>query len=133
MANLYLIDTDWVINCLHGVQRVMTRVDELMPDGISISPLSLAELYDGILGDADPAHSEGELFAFLARGITTVEVDLETCRVFARERRRLRAAGNLIPDFDLMIGATALRYDLTLLFNNRRHFQRIAGLNIISV
>ena len=133
MANLYLIDTDWVINCLHGVQRAMTRVDELMPGGISISPLSLAELYDGILGDADPAHSEGELFAFLARGITTVEVDLETCRVFARERRRLRAAGNLIPDFDLMIGATALRYNLTLLSNNRRHFQRIAGLNLISV
>ena len=133
MANLYLIDTDWVINCLHGVQRVMTRVDELMPDGISISPLSLAELYDGILGDADPAHSERELFAFLARGITTVEVDLETCRVFARERRRLRAAGNLIPDFDPMIGATAVRYDLTLLSNNRRHFQRIAGLNLISV
>ena len=133
MANLYLIDTDWVINWLHGVQRVMTRVEQLMPGGISISPLSLAELYDGILGDADPAHSEGELFAFLARGITTVEVDLETCRVFARERRRLRAAGNLIPDFDLMIGATAVRHDLTLLSNNRRHFQRIAGLNLISV
>ena len=133
MANLYLIDTDWVINWLHGVQRVMTRVEQLMPDGISISPLSLAELYDGILGDADPAHSEGELLAFLARGITTVEVDLETCRVFARERRRLRAAGNLIPDFDLMIGATAVRHDLTLLSNNRRHFQRIAGLTIISV
>ena len=133
MANLYLIDTDWVINWLHGVPRVMTRVEQLMPSGISISPLSLAELYDGILGDADPAHSEGELFAFLARGITTVEVDLETCRVFARERRRLRAAGNLIPDFDLMIGATAVRHDLTLLSNNRRHFQRIAGLNLISV
>ena len=103
------------------------------PAGIGISPLSLAELYDGILGDADPAHSEGELFAFLARGITTVEVDLETCRVFARERRRLRAAGNLIPDFDLMIGATAVRHNLTLLSNNRRHFQRIAGLNLISV
>jgi len=133
MAMEYLIDTDWVINWLHGVPRVMTRVEQLIPDGIGISPLSLAELYDGILGDADPAHSEGELFAFLARGITTVEVDLETCRVFARERRRLRAAGNLIPDFDLMIGATALRYDLTLLSNNRRHFQRIAGLNLISV
>ena len=133
MAMEYLIDTDWVINWLHGVPRVMTRVEQLIPDGIGISPLSLAELYDGILGDADPAHSEGELFAFLARGITTVEVDLETCRVFARERRRLRAAGNLIPDFDLMIGATALRYNLTLLSNNRRHFQRIAGLNLISV
>ena len=128
----YLIDTDWVINWLHGVPRVMARVEQLLPEGIGISPISLAELYDGILGDADPAHSEGELSAFLARGITTVEVDTEICRRFAGERRRLRAAGNLIPDFDLMIAATALRHDLTLLSNNRRHFQRIAGLTILS-
>ena len=59
MAMEYLIDTDWVINWLHGVPRVMTRVEQLMLSGIGISPLSLAELYDGILGDADPAHSEG--------------------------------------------------------------------------
>ena len=32
-----------------------------------------------------------------------------------------------------MIGATALRHSLTLLTNNRRHFQRINGLTIISV
>ena len=130
---LYLIDTDWVINCLHGIRPVMDRVDQLQPDGIGISPVSLAELYDGILGDADPAHSEQELFNFLARGIDTVAVDLETSRIFAQERRRLRAAGNLIPDFDLLIGATALRHNLTLLSNNRRHFQRINGLNLLSV
>ena len=31
----------------------------------------------------------------------------EICRIFARERHRLSAAGMLIPDFDFMIGATA--------------------------
>ena len=36
-----------------------------------------------------------------------VEIDLEVCRIFARERGRLRAAGMLIKDFDLLIGAAA--------------------------
>jgi tRNA(fMet)-specific endonuclease VapC len=34
---------------------------------------------------------------------------------------------------DLMIAATALQYDLTLLTNNRRHFERVEGLRIQSV
>ena len=45
----------------------------------------------------------------------------------------LRAAGNLIQDLDLLIGSTAMCYELTLLTNNRRHFQRMEGLEIISV
>lgn len=48
------------------------------------------------------------------------------------ERARLRAMGTLIQDMDLLIGATALHHNLTLLTNNRRHFGRLPGLNIIS-
>jgi predicted nucleic acid-binding protein len=32
-----------------------------------------------------------------------------------------------VRDFDLLIGATALRHDLTLLSNNRRHFELVDG------
>jgi predicted nucleic acid-binding protein len=53
--------------------------------------------------------------------------------LFAKERGRLRAAGSLIGDFDLLIGVTAIQNDLTLLTNNRRHFERINGLNIESL
>ena len=61
-----------------------------------------------------------------------VELDIEICRIFARERGRLRAAGMLIKDFDLLIGASALRHNLTLLTNNRNHFGRMNGLRIVS-
>ena len=50
-------------------------------------------------------------------------LDLETCRIFGRERGRLRAKKTLIGDFDLLIGATAIRHGLVLLTNNRRHFE----------
>ena len=65
--------------------------------------------------------------------MTVVNLDEEVCRIFGRERSRLRAEGNLIGDLDILIGATALRHGLTLLTNNRRHFERLADLAIESV
>jgi len=39
----------------------------------------------------------------------------------------------IIGDMDLLIGATALQHNLTVLTNNRRHFERIEGLRIESL
>ncbi len=47
---------------------------------------------------------------------------------FAEIRSYLRRRGELISDFDLLIGATTLSYDLTLLTYNKRHFTRIPDL-----
>ena len=57
-----------------------------------------------------------------------IGVDEETSKRFGKERGRLRAAGKTTGDFDLLIGATAIQHDLTLLTNNRRHFEMIDGL-----
>jgi predicted nucleic acid-binding protein len=48
--------------------------------------------------------------------------------LFGRLRALLRLQGTLIPDLDLLIAATALQHDLVLLTRNRRHFDRIPGL-----
>ena len=53
--------------------------------------------------------------------------------MFGRERGRLRAEGKTVGDFDRLIAAGALRYGLTLLSNNRRHFESIEKLQIVSV
>ena len=128
----YLLDTDWVVHCLHGVERVTARLDQLAPEGVGLSVVSMAELYQGVFFSKDPRGNERALQEFLA-GIRVIQVDDEVCRIFAQERGRLRAAGTPIGDFDLLIGATALRHGLTLLSNNRRHFERVQGLSILSV
>jgi tRNA(fMet)-specific endonuclease VapC len=61
------------------------------------------------------------------------DADEATAKIFGRQRGKLRAGGLLIGDSDIWIAATALQYDLTLLTNNRRHFERIDGLRIESV
>jgi len=62
-----------------------------------------------------------------------INLDPQICQLFGQERARLRAAGNLPGDLDLLIGATALRHSLTLLTNNRQNFERIQGLQIESL
>jgi tRNA(fMet)-specific endonuclease VapC len=49
---------------------------------------------------------------------------------FAELRAHLRRIGRPLPDFDLLIAATALHHDLTLLTFNRRHFERVPDLKL---
>lgn len=129
----YLVDTDWAIYYLRRRPGVVQRLDALLPQGVGISIISVAELYVGAAGAVDPTAGAVEVRKFLAADIALVGLDAETGQIFAQEKVRLRQSGNLIPDFDLLIGATALQHNLTLLSNNRRHFERISGLSILSV
>ena len=126
----YLVDSDWGIGYLNGIQRTVQRLNGLLSVGVGISIISLAEIYEGIYGSTNVDQQEGRLARFLT-SIEILYLDEAICRIFAQERRRLRSMGTLIGDFDLLIGATAIRDNLTLLTNNRRHFERVQGLFII--
>ena len=128
----YLVDTDWVIDYLNDVNRTVLRLDDLMPDGVGMSIVSLAEIYEGVFRGSDPQGAERQLQNFL-NDVAIVPLDDAICRIFTLERGRLRAPEFLTDNFDLLIGSTAIRHDLTLLTNNRRHFERLQGLSIISV
>ena len=127
----YLVDTDWVIHALNEIPTFTQRLDELFDEGIGISIISMAELYQGVFYSYDPQRSEERLLG-LIREYDVVQLDDDICRTFGRERGRLKESGIPISDMDLLIGCTALSHDLTLLSNNRRHFERLEGLNIVS-
>lgn len=54
----------------------------------------------------------------------------EVCIIFGREMARLRQVGMPVGDMDMLIAATALRHDLTLLTADR-DFERIENLDTI--
>lgn len=131
MTLRYLVDTDWVIHYLNGNPNIVGKLLELRDHGLALSVVSLAELYEGVYFSVDPERNEHALHNFL-RGVTVVDVDEEICKIFGKQRGRLRAGGRIIGDFDLLIGSTGLRHDLTVLTNNRRHFESIVGLHVES-
>jgi len=126
----YLIDTDWVINHLRGAQRVTGKLEELAASGLALSVVSLAELYEGIYRSVNPDKAEKSLNVFLT-AVTVLGLNGAVCRIFGRERARLRTEGRLIGDFDLLIAATCLHHDLILLTDNVREFERVEGIKLL--
>ena len=128
----YLVDTDWIILHFRGNREVARRIEELTPEGIGISVVSMGELYEGVYKASDPTRNEETLQLVLSE-IDVVHIDDEVCRIYGQQRGRLRAGNADTGNNDIWIGATALRHDLTLLTNNRRHFERMEGLSIVSM
>lgn len=125
----YLIDTDWLIDVLLGVPGAVSAVESLSGQEVGASIVSYGELFEGALGAPDPQTRLAQYRAFRDR-FTTVPLSDPVMERFARTRKQLRDAGRLIPDLDLLIGATAVHHDLTLLTRNLRHFGRVPDLKI---
>jgi tRNA(fMet)-specific endonuclease VapC len=128
----YLVDTDWIIHYLHGHEEIVKRLISFREEGLAISMTSLAEPYEGIYYSNDPTGNEESLKDFLTE-VSVLGIDQEVCKVFGRERGKLRQLKKSVSDFDLLIASTALQYNLTLLTNNRKHFEEVEGLRIISL
>ena len=127
----FLIDTDWIIDHFNGIVDRTRRLQELQPQGLAVSIISIAELWEGVHFSRDPAHSRAQLGKFL-EGVIVLGLDEETCSRFGQLRGELRNRDEVMGDFDLLIAATALVHNLTLLTNNRRHFHKIQDLRIES-
>jgi tRNA(fMet)-specific endonuclease VapC len=125
----YLVDTDWVIDAFIGTPESAHVLDRLSDDGLGVSIISSGELFEGAFGFPDPQARLAQ-FRVLLNRFTTIPLSDPIMEVFARTRARLRRSGQLIPDMDLLIAATALNHDLTLVTRNRRHFDRIPDLTL---
>lgn len=123
----YLVDTDRVIDYLKGQPEAVAELQRLQADGIGISLVTYGEIYEGIYFGSEPRTQEQGFKRFLS-GVEVVPLGQSVMRKFARLRGRLRSEGMLIPDPDLLIGATALQHELTLVTGNYQHFKRIPGL-----
>lgn len=84
----YLVDTDWIIDHLCGIETVTKKLRELEPEGLAISIISLAELYEGAHYSRDPLQSTVALEKFVA-GVMVVPIDEEVCKLFGKERGRI--------------------------------------------
>lgn len=128
----YVVDTDWIIDHFNNIAKVTDKLNELRPEGIAVSVISLAELYEGVHYSRDPGKSQSILETFL-QDFPILGIDEEICKVFGRERGKLRKQGRTVSDFDLLIASTCLHYDLTLLSNNQKHYELVEGLNLLSL
>ncbi len=124
----YLIDSDWVADWLKGRPEAQQLFTKFTPnDELFISLITFGEIYEGIYYGRDSKGAEAS-FRNLLRFVEVLPLNRAILRRFARVRGELRAKGQIIGDFDLLIAATALQHGLTLMTRNRRHFDRVPSL-----
>ncbi len=126
---MYLLDTDTIIYVLKGHVRVLENLRRNFGEPMSLSVISLMELYYG-------AYKSQQVTGNLAK-IRTIESKLEimpvgreSSEVFGMLKAGLEKQGTPLDDFDLTLASCALAHNLVLVTNNMKHFQRIDGLKL---
>ncbi len=125
----YLIDIDIIIYSIKGTERVHDKFlkNENIPKAISVIT------YGELLFDAKKSQNIEKNLAIVYRIkelFQVVNVDKAIIEIFSGLKTNLQKAGNTIADLDLLIAATALTMNFTLVTNNEKHFNKIKGLKI---
>ena len=107
----------------HGASRFLLNYPGEVPWISLISWMEFAEGY--------PAERAEACRLFLSR-FRVVAMDTEVAWRASRLSRELRQAGQRPSDHDVWVAATAIERQLTLVTRNRRHFERIAGLRLLT-
>ncbi len=126
---IYLIDTDIIIYSLKNHLTVKYNFRKHANEPKMISVITYGELIHGAKKSRDhhknvaSVHRISELFPVL-------EVTKSIMETFGDIKVDLHKQGNIIDDMDLIIAATAVTMNYTLVTNNEKHFSRISDLRI---
>jgi tRNA(fMet)-specific endonuclease VapC len=98
-----------------------------------LAALSFVTVGELLYGAAKDSWTNAKLEKLKARlrSVVIVPYDYEVCETYGRIKAAL-PKGRTIADNDLWIAACAMRHSIPLITHNRRHFDDIKGLIVIS-
>lgn len=128
----FLFDTDAISELLKprpvaGYLRWLSRVPR---EEQFTSAVVIGELYKGAYRSAARDRHLVNIEQRILPAVTALPYDTAVAKVFGAVRAELEAVGQILPDADLQIAATAIYHDLALVSGNRRHFRRISALRL---
>ncbi|HFA48999.1 MAG TPA: type II toxin-antitoxin system VapC family toxin [Bacteroidetes bacterium] len=124
----YLLDTDICIFFLQGKHRIKDKINEVGIENCFLSEITIAELKYGAEKSNDYEKHSKEVDKM--EELFTVIPIYEILDIYAKERVRLQREGNLIPDFDLLIGASSIGHKMIMVTNNEKHLERLNKVKI---
>ena len=112
----------------------MLSIDRKIGDQpLVLSAVGYTELLNGLYREHDPRRRQrrDEFFSHLLRYVPVISYTTEVAELAGRLGGEAMSIGRTIPFVDLMIGATALSLNFSVLTSNERHFRLIPGVAII--
>ena len=115
---------------LRGHHNVKARMAAYLEkqDALYLSIITLYEILSGL--EHRDAHKQMGRFRDFSRDCVVCPLTEDSVRISARFYAKLRQEGKTLDDLDLLIAGTALANELVIVTHNRRHFDRIEGLEV---
>jgi len=122
----YLLDTNIWIYYLKGLFNLNDKIGVIGIHNLGISEISIAELKFGAY-NSEKITENLKVIDQLIEQVNVYQI-LPCLDVYAKEKTRLRKIGNIVDEFDLLIGATAIHNNLILVTRNLKHFERLESI-----
>jgi len=125
----FLVDTDICSAYLKGDNRVHGRFVQ-HGGQLHVSAVTAGQLFTwGLMGGVSSSRMQGLLN--LLRDVAFLDVNRAVSEKFGELRVQQIKLGHHTPDMDLLIAATALVYNLTVVTHNQKHFATVPGLRLM--
>ena len=124
----YLLDTSIVVFLFRGKHDITSRLNKIGTDACFVSDVTIAELTFGAY-HSDRVQWNLSMIDQFVKAVNIVPF-AECINEYARQKDMLIRKGQMIEDFDLLIGCTAVSLGLTMVTDNIKHFSRIENLEI---
>jgi tRNA(fMet)-specific endonuclease VapC len=125
----FLLDTNICSAQIRGDRRLFSRFIQYS-GRLHVSVICVAELVLWVSRPGSPRTGHQDLDQFLQL-VTSLDVTMEVARKFGGVQAALMNVGLQAPEMDLMIGATALVHNLTLVTHNVQDFANIPELDVV--
>jgi tRNA(fMet)-specific endonuclease VapC len=125
----YLVDSNVVIDHLGEVPEVSQFLDRFAQGGIVISIVTYMEAFQGLIQSEHPEEASEKFSAFIDT-VLILPFSFAVAERCARLRETLRSQNKRVKSraLDLIIAATALEYNLSLVTKNTDDFKDIPDL-----
>lgn len=124
----YLLDTNICISLLKNKYGIREKIIEVEPKNCYVSEITIAELYYG----ASKSNNKTERIKdveFIATKFDVLPI-FPSLELFGDIKTNLESSGNRIDDFDILIGATAIKNNLIMVTDNVKHLERLPNIKI---
>ena len=130
---MLILDSNTISYYFRGDPQVVPRLQALRPADVGVPAIVEYELRYGLLRfPQEAATPRLAALAQLLQPMQRLAFDSECAAQAARIRAELEARGTPIGPHDILIAATALRHQSTLVTRNVREFSRVPGLQWIN-
>lgn len=125
----YLIDTNIIIYRLKNLGNVNANFLKNKDKHMSLSVISYGELVFGAK-KSKAAEKNMETVNAIKSIFPLLEITSEIMNIFGEIKAYTQKIGKTIDDMDLLIAATAITNNFTLVTHNTKHFKNIPNLKV---